>query len=277
MTYFLTALYCEAKDIISYYKMKKDTNASKFQVFRSENEMLIISGVGGIKAVVAATYLLNRFGYDEDDLFVNIGICGSAKDKFEIGEIILCNKLIDSCSKRSFYPDILFKHPFKEGSLQSFSNVIGEENRHEISSDIVDEEGAFLYQAVSMFLKPHNIHIIKIVSDILDPVSILSQKIENIMEKEMAEVYTWLETRTAVKNNIEKIISLEEYKILNVLSKKMKLTTAMNIELEKLSKQYKVRNGHIIDIIREFAKIQCESKSEGKRVFGELKQRLMEL
>lgn len=276
MTYFLTALYYEAKDIISHYNMKKAIEARKFQVFKGENEILVISGTGGIKAIVAATYLLNCFGYKENDIFINLGICGAAKNHFDIYETILCNKLIDGFSRRTFYPDMLFKHPFKEGSLQSFKGAAGDE-MSEISADIIDEEGAFVYQAVSMFLKPHNIHIIKIVSDILNPASVTPEKIEKLMEKKMPEIYAWLENRTTAKIEINNVISIEEYKILSVLSKRMKLTTAMNMELEKLSKQYKVRNGHIIDIIREFAKIQCKSKNEGKRAFGELKRRLMEL
>ncbi|WP_234122053.1 5'-methylthioadenosine/S-adenosylhomocysteine nucleosidase family protein [Clostridium hydrogenum] len=277
MTYFLTALYYEAKGIISHYKMKKVVEAIKFQVFKGDNEMLIIAGTGGIKAVVATAYLLNCFGYKENDMLINLGICGAVKNNFDIGEVVLCNKLIDDFSNRSFYPDILFKHPFKEGSLQSLKGVMGQANKEQIEGDIIDEEGAFVYQVASMFLKPHNIHIIKIVSDVLNPTSVTKEKIQSLMEMKMPQIFNWLENRTAVKTEVSNIISLDEYKLLSVLTTKMKLTTAMNMELEKLFKQYKVRNGHVMDVVRGFAKIQCESKNEGKRVFGELKQRLMEL
>lgn len=277
MIYFLTALYYEAKDIISHYKMKKVIKSTRFQVFKGNNELLIISGTSPMKAVVAATYLLNCFEYNEDDIFVNLGTCGSVTNNFCKGEVFLCNKLINSYSKRTFYPDMLFEHHFKEAALESFSQVIDKDIRQNINADIVDEEGAFVYEAASMFLKPHNIHIIKIVSDILNPGSVKADEIEELMLDNMPKIYAWLEDRTKVKFQNKDIITKEECDVLRILSEKVKLTCAMNIQLEKLSRQYKIRNGHVIDIIKKYTKLQCQSKNEGKRIFGQLKTTLMEL
>lgn len=277
MIYFLTALYYEAKDIIEHYKMKKVMEATKFQVFKGENELLVISGTSSIKAVVAATYLLSSFEYNENDIFVNVGICGAAPEKSRRGDIFLCSKLIDNFSKRAFYPDMLFKHPFKEGTLESFSEVVDGAVKHNVGVHIVDQEGAFAYEAAAMFLKPENIYIIKIVSDVLNPGSVTPQLVENLMADNMPKVYAWLEERTKLKFADEDVMSQEEYKILKALCHKMKLTSAMNSELGKLSRQYKIRNGHIIDLINEYRNFQCESKIEGKKAFGELKEKLMEL
>lgn len=277
MVYFLTALYYEAKDILEHYKMKKVMKVTKFQVFKGENELLIISGTSGIKAIVAATYLLNHFEYNEDDIFVNVGICGAAKEKICKGEVFLCDKLIDNFSKKAFYPDMLFKHPFKEGTLESFSEVVNKTMKQNIDVDIVDQEGAFVYETASMFLKPQNIYIIKIVSDILNPGSVTPKLIEDLMADNMPKVYAWLEERTKVESDNEDIISIEEYKILKALSEKIRLTSAMNMEFIKLSKQYKIRNGYVLDAINEYRNFQCKSKNEGKRIFEELKERLMEL
>lgn len=277
MVYFLTALYYEAKDIICHYKMKKVIGITKFQVFKGENEILIISGTGGIKAIVAATYLLTNFEHNEDDIFVNIGTCGSVKNNFREGEVFLCNKLVDNFSKKAFYPDMLFKNPFNEGILESFSNVVNANIEQNIEADIVDQEGAFVYEAVSMFFNPQNIYIIKIVSDMLNSSLVTPQSIERLMGEAMPEVYNWLKERVKVKFNNQDIISMEEYKLLKDLSENIKLTLAMDIELKKLSKQYKIRNGYIIDVINKYKNSECKSKIEGKRVFGELKTRLMEL
>lgn len=277
MVYFLTALYYEAKDIIEHYKMKKVIEVTKFQAFKGENELLIISCTGGIKATVAATYLLTRFGYNENDIFVNVGICGTPKEKASLGEIFLCNKLIDNFSKKAFYPDMLFKHPFKEGTLESFSDVIHVNERKNINADMADQEGAFIYETVSMFLNPQNIYIIKIVSDFLNPCSVTTQSIEKLMTDNMPKIYEWLEERSKLKFYNEDIMISEEYNILKDLSENMRLTTAMNIELNKLARQYKIRNGHIDDVINEYKNLHCKSKAEGKKAFGELKEGLMEL
>lgn len=277
MVYFLTALYYEAKDIICHYKMRKIIGITKFQVFKGENEILIISGTGGIKAIIAATYLLTNFQQNEDDIFVNIGTCGSVKNNFREGEVFLCNKLVDNFSKKAFYPDMLFKNPFNEGILESFSNVVNANIEQNIEADIVDQEGVFVYEAVSMFFNPQNIYIIKIVSDMLNSSLVTPQSIERLMREAMPKVYNWLKERVKVKFNNQDIISMEEYKLLKDLSENIKLTSAMDIELKKLSKQYKIRNGYIIDVINKYKNSECKSKIEGKRVFGELKKRLMEL
>lgn len=72
---------------------------------------------------------------------------------------------------------MLFKHPFREGSLKSFPEVIYSDKTVNIEADIADQEGPFVYETAAMFLKPHNIHIIKIVSDLLkaeQPVKVYS-------------------------------------------------------------------------------------------------------
>lgn len=277
MVYFLTALYYEAKGIIEHYKMKKIMEVTKFEVFKGENELLIISGTSGMKAIVAAAYLLTSFGYTENDIFVNVGICGTPKEKASLGEVFLCNKLIDNFSKKAFYPDMLFKHPFKEGTLESFSEAVNITRKQNMDADIADQEGAFIYEAVSMFLNPQNIYIIKIVSDILNPDSVTPKSIENLMAENMPKVYEWLKERSKLDVYNEDIMSEEEIIILKALAENMRLTTAMSIELNKLTRQYKIRNGHIIDVINEYRNFQCKSKVEGKKVFGELKERLMEL
>lgn len=276
MTFFLTALYYEAEDIISHYNMKKVMEAAKFQTFKSENEVLVISGTGALKAAVAATYMLNLFKYDENDVFVNIGTCGAREDSSE-GKIFMCNKFIDSFTKKSFYPDMLFKHPFSEGVLESFPKVMSENNELNEEYDIADQEGTFVYETASMFLKPHNIHIIKIVSDILKPEAVTPQKIKMLVKQSMPQIYEWLELRTGIKLEDEQVIDEEELSALRVLSERLHFTAAMNTEFEKLAKQYKVRNGHIIDVIREYAELNCKSKNEGKRIFEQIKNRLMEL
>lgn len=277
MTYFLTALYYEAESIISQYKMKKVMEAAKFQAFKGQDEVLVISGIGALKSVVAATYLLDFFKYKENDIFINIGVCGGNREGCAEGDVFLCNKLIDSYNNKTFYPDILFKHPFKEGTLESFSETADSETVKNIKFDVADQEGTFVYEAVSMFLKPHNIHIIKIVSDILNPEEVTPEKIKKLMEGNLPQIYSWVEKRENIEAEEEEVINKEEKGILMLLSENLHLTSAMNRELFKLSKQYKVRNGKFMDIINEYTEIKCQAKNEGKRIFGQIKNRLMEL
>ncbi|WP_373899773.1 hypothetical protein ACER0A_000865 [Haloimpatiens sp. FM7315] len=277
MVYFLTALYCEGKDIIEHYKMKKIMEATKFQVFKGEDEILAISGTSAVNAIAATTYLLTKFKYGENDIFVNVGLSGCFKEEVTKGSVFLCNKLINGFSKRAFYPDMLFRHPFKEGSLESFAKIVDKSEKLRNETDMVDMEGAFFYEAASMFISPQNIYVIKIVSDNLNPRSVTKELVYNLMKQNMPKVYAWLRDRREFKVYSKEILNSKENKILENLSYNLRLTTTMKYQLKKLCKQYKIRNGQVVSKVREYSLLKCKSKIEGKRAFGELKEKLMEL
>jgi nucleoside phosphorylase len=273
MIYFLTAMYYEAEPIISYYKMKKVMEAKKFQVFKAIDKLLIISGVGSLKASVAVTYILNSFNYKEDDIFINIGICGAVNENLCEGQVIMCNKVLDSYANKTLYPDMLLKHPFSEGTLHSFPKAVMEK----VEGDIVDMEGAFFFQTAVMFLKPHNIHIIKIVSDFLKPESVNSNNIKSLLKRSMPEVLLWIDSISEEKYDKKNIFTSDEVCILDLLVQNLKLTTSMKIELSKLCKHYKLRNRQLLEKLKSYAEFKCKSKMEGKKIFGQLRQELMEL
>lgn len=75
--------------------MKKVMEATKFQIFKGENKLLVISGTGRIKAVVAATYLLTSFEYNENNIFINVGICGAVKERACMAEVFLCKEMFN--------------------------------------------------------------------------------------------------------------------------------------------------------------------------------------
>ena len=74
MLYIVTALYIEAKPLISLFNLKKDNSYTKFQVFSNENVKLIISGTGKVKSATALTYLISKEDIKKNDYIVNIWI-----------------------------------------------------------------------------------------------------------------------------------------------------------------------------------------------------------
>ncbi|MCB0340373.1 MAG: hypothetical protein KDD53_12250, partial [Bdellovibrionales bacterium] len=64
MIAIVTALHCEAKPIIDHFGLKKDAQSHQFEVFLSDEYLLLISGVGKIKAAIGTTYLLARYFSD---------------------------------------------------------------------------------------------------------------------------------------------------------------------------------------------------------------------
>ena len=123
MIYIACALYDEAVPWIKALKLKKNTAASKFQIFESEAAYLAVTGTGMMNAAVALTYLCTLHMPGKHDIFVNTGVCGAAKECGAPGSLYLIHKITGASSGRSYYPDILYGHPFSEGAVTSFFAV----------------------------------------------------------------------------------------------------------------------------------------------------------
>ena len=131
------ALYMEAQYLIQYYELKKEPESRHFQVFSNEDKQmrLVITGVGKINAAVAVAEISTIYSPADHDLIVNYGSCaaenGIMSDGAELcggasvppGSIIMVNKLTDVESGRTFYPDMIYRHPFAEGEVETSVHV----------------------------------------------------------------------------------------------------------------------------------------------------------
>ncbi|RKD29545.1 hypothetical protein [Thermohalobacter berrensis] len=274
MIYITTAMYCEAKPFIKYLNLKRDNSIKKFQVFKNEQFVLIISGTGVISSSIATTYLLTEFNSKPSDTFINIGICGGKNKGLDKGEVVLCNKIIHHDTKRTYYSDIIFKHPFREGSLETFSNVVNKDMFSTIKGDIVDMEGAGTFKAASIFLPPHRIYCIKIVSDFLDSESLTKEEISKLLENKVPLISKWIKEIEDAYSLSYKIFTDEEEKVLEIVTKNLKLTITMEYKLRELAKYYKIHSKDLIEVIKPFLNITSKTKKEGKDYFERLKKRL---
>lgn len=149
MLYIVTALYIEAKPLISLFNLKKDNTYTKFQVFSNENIKLIISGTGKIKSATALTYLISNKDIKENDYIINIGFIASTNNNSQLGDIIYISKIQNAYSDTTFYPEMIYKHNFLEGSLTTFDKII--ENKIE-NVEYIDME-AYGFSKQLLFLK----------------------------------------------------------------------------------------------------------------------------
>ena len=148
MTGIVCAYLKEAKPLIKYFNLKKLND--KFSIYENENISLIISGQGEINSAIATTYLLSIRNISN---IINFGIAGSSI--YKIGDIFLVNKINDK-----YFPDILVSHKFRESEIICFNEVVTEGEYK-----LVDMESEGFFKAAIKFLKAHQIHLIKIVSD----------------------------------------------------------------------------------------------------------------
>lgn len=123
MIYIACALYDEAVPWIKALKLKKNTAASKFQIFESEAAYLAVTGTGMMNAAVALTYLCTLHMPGKHDIFVNTGVCGAAKECGAQGSLYLVHKItwglqVAGVIIRIFYMGIRFRRGLSQVFLR---------------------------------------------------------------------------------------------------------------------------------------------------------------
>lgn len=277
MLMIFTALYCEGQPLIQHYHLTKDNSINKFQVFRNEDIVLTITGTGSIAAAVAVTYVCNHYPPAASDFLINIGVCSTGDHDIPEGSVFLCDKIYEEATNRSFYPDILFKHPFTENNIVTCSTIVRDFGFNH-SEKLFDMEAAGIYQAAAYFFQPHQVLFFKIVSDYGMGDKVTPEKIAGLVEKNISDISAWLdEVKKARFGNKPVFNSDEETCIRNLISG-MHCSVTMEYKLRQLLLYYKLCNGSITEAIEDFLthyQLPCKTKAEGKMYLGQLRTKLV--
>lgn len=166
MIYIVTALKPEAQAFVDFYKLKK-SKLGNYTAFRDENIILIISGLGVVNARLATQTLVNHFDITDDDIYLNIGICG-ASPVYEIGKLLEIGSII--------YEDQTYK--IKDGKNEI---VCVDSEVKENIYDIVDMESYGFYDAVIHNPAIKNFYIFKVVSDHFEPHTVTKDKTKSLI------------------------------------------------------------------------------------------------
>jgi len=234
MLYIVTALYIEAKPLISLFNLKKDNIYTKFQVFSNENIKLIISGTGKIKSATALTYLISNKDIKDNNYIINIGFIASSNNNSQLGDIVYISKIQNAYSDTTFYPEMIYKHSFLEGSLTTFDKII--ENKIE-NIEYIDMEAYGFFQTASIFFKKDKIIVLKIVSDIL------KEKLEDRILIEVLENLKLSDTMTYEFFNILKYLKIK-YGNIDILKK-----------YEDIEVKSKLQGKKVFEEIKDFSKL----------------------
>ena len=167
--------------------------------------VLAITGVGPVAAAAAVAAVLTEYDAGQGDQLLSVGtaaalrgehgavgtaalygehgsvetmesLCGEKSSSIILTEsghdfgIFLLNKLLDQNSDRTFYPDMLIKSDLMEASCITGSTVLSQRAAAFMAVaaegyDLYDMESAAVYQAGNLFLGPHQMSFIRVVSD----------------------------------------------------------------------------------------------------------------
>ena len=268
MLYIVTAIYIEAKPLISLFNLKKDNSYTKFQVFSNEDVKLIISGTGKVRSATALTYLISKEDIKKNDYIVNIGFVASNKNS-QLGDIVYVSKIQNAYSDFDFYPEMIYKHNFLEGSLTTFDSIVEKKNEN---IEYIDMEAYGFFQTASIFFKKDKIMVLKIVSDILKDKAedriLVDFKDENLFSESYNDIYKFLVNFKAVNDDSD--FTITEQELIKKVLENLRLSDTMTYELFNILRYLKIKYGNI-DILKKYENIEVTSKVQAKKLFEEIK------
>lgn len=268
MVYLFFALYAEAKPFLEKWKLKKQNQYTKYQVFEGERICCMIMGVGAMKTAIHITNFLSSRKLQKEDIFVNIGFAGSKNREKKKGELYFIHKIHTHESGRDFYPEVLYQQKFSESSLESCSKRIT--NREELQEELVDMEGAAFFETLSFFGKKRQIFLYKCVSDFLETGNI---RAENLLEPYVEELGAFF-LSLSEKLQQEEDTHLEE--LYSLLAEHFHCSTTMEIQLREYLHYAKCKKMDIKALLQEYLQIEISSKGEGKQYVEELRRKILE-
>ena len=304
MIYVVTALYQEAHGFIRELELKKNTAYAPFEVFDNENAgiRLVVTGVGEIAAAAVVAAVCAQDGADAADFLINIGCCAAANagadsgcetvdsgmdsgygaaHAAQIGDLYVCHKITEQATGKTFYPDILYRHPWKERELVTGMQPLQRAAAH---GALYDMEAAAVYQAGIRFFSPDRMLFLKVVSDfgIAGQERMTAEALTGLLEQHVKEVVAFLTNLREAADEEETLrndgILQEDETVLERLFAALHCSQTMRASARQYI-TYAVLTGYDwkAELEEWYARglLPCKDRREGKVRLEELKQVLL--
>ena len=305
MIYIFTALYCEAHILIRRLELVKNPENTWLQEFYNETAgiRLTVTGVGEIAAAAAVGSVCSVHRPGRGDILLNVGTCADAG---ESDGIFLCNKITEQATGRTFYPDMLYRHNFREKSIVTGMRPWNGESKgtgpaeavtagktyggkgEEPSSavpagSLYDMEAAAIYQAGSSFFGPHQMMFLKVVSDGGAAEKISKEQIERRMEKYQNRIFDFIEQISVITQRTQKggggenCLRQEDEALIRKFCADLHCSKAMEDSMRQYIRYLSLAGTDYSIVIRDMYEkglLPCRDKREGKLRFEDFKKRV---
>lgn len=298
MIYVMMALYQEAHGLIRELELKKNTAYAPFEVFDNESAgiRLVVTGVGEIAAAAATAAVCARDGADAADFLINIGCCAAgcckpadrdmdsgsgAANAAQTGDLYLCHKITEQATGKTFYPDILYRHPWKERELVTGMQPL---QRAAAQGVLYDMEAAAVYQAGIRFFSPDRMIFLKVVSDsgVAGQERMTAETLAGLLEQNVKAVAGFLANLWKAADEEEALrsggILQEDEAVLEQLFAALHCSQTMRASVRQYI-TYAALTGYDwkVELKEWYARglLPCKDRREGKVRLEELKQVLL--
>ena len=181
MTYMVVALKPEAQAFVDKYKLQK-SKLGDFTFFSNQETRLILSGLGVENAMFATQTLIDYFDITDDDIYINVGICGADK-KHPIGTLLEIGAI--NYENKTYTLNL---------ELETTLTCLNAEQREE-KYEIVDMESFGFYEAVIHSPAIKNIFIFKVVSDHFEPEKVTKDTTKSLIFNAIDSINSVIQTK----------------------------------------------------------------------------------
>lgn len=233
---FICALHSEAKPLITTLGLKKITNCHPFTCFEQGKFLLVVSGVGLVRAAAATSWILTKCHNLESVVVINVGIAG-CESPSSLGKIFRVNKITCQETGRSYYPDMLVKLSLEEMPLATVLRpVLSPPRKEDInlsSLTLIDMEGSAIFETAYLFLLPSQFQFFKIVSDCLHPPFPDARQATILIETHVHSVVTYAEHIAEHISTTATSVDPASTKWFVDTCQKLKLTETQKVQLQR--------------------------------------------
>lgn len=282
MVYVFCAFYGECSGLIKHYNLKKRQTDKyyRFDVFENENQpvRIILTGQGSVMAAAAVSGAASFFGIKAEDAIINVGICAG---DYEPGQVFICNKITEEATGRTFYPDMILRSSLPERELVTAPVVIRKSIHEYANKDshnmvLYDMEAAAIYQAANLYVGPHRMGFIKVVSDNGDIEGLTPDFIKKLMAEAVDEIASYVDRFVADTHDMCR--AEESTQFTNQLCKDLHCSKVMENQVRQLIKYLSLEGTDYmtyIDKLYDEGRLPAHDKKNGKVCLDEIKRELL--
>lgn len=282
MVYVFCAFYGECSGLIKHYNLKKRQTDKyyRFDVFENENQpvRIILTGQGSVMAAAALSGAASFFGIKAEDAIINVGTCAG---NYEPGQVFICNKITEEATGRTFYPDMILRSGMPERELVTAPVVIRKSiheyaNKDSYNMVLYDMEAAAIYQAANLYVGPHRMGFVKVVSDNGDIEGLTPDFIKKLMAEAVDEIASYVDMFVADTHDMCR--AEESTQFTNQLCKDLHCSKVMENQVRQLIKYLSLEGTDYMTYINKLydeGRLPAHDKKNGKVCLDEIKRELL--
>ncbi len=159
MLIWITALHCEAKPVIDFYRLKKSPAHRGFDLYQNDDMCLVVSGIGKTSAAAATAWVAALLPSYTSIAWINLGIAGAAIQ--DIGSAFWIHKITSESPRQHYFPVPTFTTGFDSSACTTLDEASNEYH----PETLFDMEASGFFSTATRFSSAEFIHCLKIVSD----------------------------------------------------------------------------------------------------------------